>query len=187
MFRMITREDEMACWWWYNWYITHSTATFETSIVSSREYSRRVETIRQSYPWIIMLDEGVPVGYAYLSAFNPREAYIHTADLAIYLAPDKLHMGYGTRLMKEILRIAELDGYHTIVSLVTDGNTASEKLHEKAGFAKAATFPGVGYKNGTWLGVSYYVKVLRTPKEGKVPALPQNIDPYAEKRKRVPF
>ena len=186
MFRMIRKEDEFACWWWYNWYISHSNATFETSPVSSKEYSERIANIRKDYPWIILEEDGVPVGYAYLSAFNPRAAYAHTADLAIYVAPDQLNRGCGTRLMKEILRIAELDGYHTIVSIVTEGNTASEKLHEKAGFIKAAFFPGVGYKNGTWLGVTYYVKVLRKPEEGIVPEPVKNVDPYVNKTKRVP-
>ena len=187
MFRMITKEDEFACWWWYNWYITHSTATFETKIISQKEYAERVRRVREKYPWIILEEDGVPAGYAYLSAFNERSAYDHTADLAIYLAPDKLHRGYGSKLMKEILRIAELDGYYMIVSLVTEGNTASEKLHEKHGFEKAASFPGVGYKNGQWLGVTWYVKRLRE-EAGEAPEPLKNIDPYEpKKQRRVPL
>ena len=70
--------------------------------------------------------------------------------------PNACHLGYGKTLMKEMIDIARKSGYKNIVSLVTAGNIASEKLHERFGFIKKATFEEIGYKHNQWLAVSYY-------------------------------
>lgn len=188
MIRMIEENDIFACWWWYNWYITHSYATFETEPVSSGEFTERVHAVREKYPWIILEEDGVPVGYAYLSAFNVKAAYRWTCDLAIYLAPDKLGRGYGSQLMKAILDLAEKDGYYNMVSLITCGNTESERLHVKFGFEKMGVIESAGIKNGQNLSVAFYQKTIRKFEGGEIPAEPVNLDPYKEERKgRVPF
>ena len=58
--------------------------------------------------------------------------------------------------MKEMIDTARKAGYKNIVSLVTAGNIASEKLHERFGFVKKATFEEIGYKHNQWLAVSCY-------------------------------
>lgn len=188
MIRMIEKKDEFACWWWYNWYISHSTATFETEPLQEKEFSGRIHAIREHYPWIVLQEEDVIVGYAYLSSFNPRAAYNWTCDLAIYLAPDQLGKGYGSQLMKAIIDLAEKDGYKKMISIVTEGNTGSEKLHEKFGFEKKGFFENVGYKSGEWLGVTYYMKDLSPVKMDQSPKEPLNLDPYKEhKAHRIPI
>ena len=64
---------------------------------------------------------------------------------------------------KQMIDIARKSGYKNIISLVTAGNIASEKLHERFGFMKKATFEDIGYKHNQWLAVSYYYLQL----EGK--------------------
>lgn len=188
MIRMIEPKDEFACWWWYNWYISHSTSTFETEPLQQKEFSDRIHQIRERFPWIVLQEEDVIVGYAYLSSFNTRAAYNWTCDLAIYLAPDKLGMGYGTQLMKAIIDLAEKDGYKKMISIVTEGNQASERLHEKFGFEKKGFFEKVGYKAGEWLGVTYYMKDLNPTEIGQTPAQPRNLDPYRQQKPhRVPI
>lgn len=188
MIRMIDLErDGMSCWWWYNWYITHSTATFETEPVSSHDFNERIRTIRKRYPWIVLEDDEKLLGYAYLNSFNPRAAYNWTADLSIYLSPDQCGKGYGRMLMKEIIDLARKDGYHNIASLITGNNTASMKLHESFGFVKTGTYQNFGYKDNTWLDVSYYVLKLCDPDPDVIPEQPKNLNPYEEvKPHRVP-
>ena len=60
-----------------------------------------------------------------------------------------------------ILLEADKHGFYHVVSIVTEGNTASEKIHEKFGFEKEGFLKQVGYKHATWLGVSYYVKQIK--------------------------
>ena len=136
MIRSIEEKDIPVILDWYNWYIKNSTATFETEELTLNEFKQRVHKITEKYPWIILEENDKPVGYAYYSDFNIRQAYACTVDLAIYLDPNSCHHGYGKTLMKEMIDTARKAGYKNIVSLVTAGNLASEKLHERFGFTK---------------------------------------------------
>lgn len=188
MIRMLREDDEFSFLWWYNWYITHSVATFETKPLTDREFLDRMHTIREKYPWIVLEDDKQRLGYAYLNSFSPRDAYQWTADVSIYLAPDKCGYGYGRQLMKALIDIARQDGYYNLVSIVTEGNEASMHLHESFGFEKKAFFPNFGYKAGAWHGVTYYVKKLRDPDPQKEPEAPLNLDPFSQpKKNRVPL
>lgn len=82
-------------------------------------------------------------------------------DLSIYLDHTLKLKGYGSLLMEAILLEADKHGFYHVVSIVTEGNTASEKIHEKFGFEKEGFLKQVGYKHETWLGVSYYVKQIK--------------------------
>ena len=163
MIRKIEEKDIPVILDWYNWYISNSIATFETEEISLEGFKQRVAFITEKYPWVILEENDKPVGYAYYSDFNSRQAYACTVDLAIYLDPNSCHRGYGKTLMKEMIDIARKSGYKNIISLVTAGNIASEKLHERFGFMKKATFEDIGYKHNQWLAVSYYYLQL----EGK--------------------
>lgn len=185
MIRMVRDEDCFTLWWWYNWYITHSSCTFETSPIDQAEFMERIHKVREKYPWIVLQEDDRLLGYAYLSAFHERAAYDWTCDLSIYLNPDERGKGYGRRLMNEIIDLAKKDGYVNMVSIITSGNEMSEKLHASCGFEKKAVFENFGYKNGEWKDVSYYVLNLNDP--AQVPERPQNLDPYSVvKPHRVP-
>lgn len=173
-FRRIEEKDIPVCLEWYNWYIRNSRATFETKELTLKEFADRVHRVTASYPWII-LEDPQPVGYAYLSAFNDRAAYDWTADVSIYLRHDAGHQGYGTALMKQLIQMTEQDGYKHLVSIVSEGNTASEHLHEDCGFEKAAFFRNFGYKHHQWIGVTYYVLTLSDQFEEE-PSKPEDCD-----------
>lgn len=182
---MIEKKDIFACWWWYNWYIAHTSATFETEPVQAADFEARVNRVRERYPWIVLQEDEDLRGYAYLDTFNARAAYDWTADISIYIAPDQKGLGYGRQLMEALISLARQDGYRNLVSLVTEGNDASVHLHEKFGFTKAGFYPGFGFKNGKWLGVSIYALALADG-EDEMPH-PQNLNPYAAVRpNRVP-
>ena len=95
MIRSIEEKDIPVILDWYNWYIKNSTATFETEELTLNEFKQRVHKITEKYPWIILEENDKPVGYAYYSDFNSRQAYACTVDLAIYLDPNSCHHGYG--------------------------------------------------------------------------------------------
>ena len=160
---MLNENDIAACLEIYNWYIANSTATFETETLTLEEFSERVHRVQEKYPWIVAVENGRVTGYAYLSAFNIRKAYDWTCDLAIYVDHRCLHDGIGSQLMEVILECAEQAGFVSMMSLITEGNTASERLHEKFGFVQKASFHEIGYKNSVWLGVSFYEKKLNEP------------------------
>ena len=145
---------------WYNYYIQNTTVTFEEVPLSDQAFLSRAERIIKQYPWLVLEVDGKPVGYAYLDRFNVRNAYRYTADVTVYLDPNQTGKGYGRILMEALEEEAKRRNIHKLVSLVTEGNLPSEKLHESLGYRKAVCLEHVGYKFGRWLGVSWYEKDL---------------------------
>lgn len=161
MIRPIEENDISSCLEIYNWYIENSVATFEETKLSLSQFQQRVHRICEKYPYIVLEENHKIIGYAYLDAFHERSAYQWTVDLSIYLDHTLKLKGYGSLLMEAILLEADKHGFYHVVSIVTEGNTASEKIHVKFGFEKEGFLKQVGYKHETWLGVSYYVKQIK--------------------------
>ena len=169
MIRPIRKGDIARCAAWYNWYIEHSTATFEEQPLSAEAFSERVDEVTRSYPWLILETDGAPAGYAYLDRFNPKSAYRFTADVTVYLDPEKTGRGYGKVLLEALEAEAYQMGLHKLISIITSDNHASRHLHEALGYRLAAEISHAGYKHKQWLSVCWYEKNLRTaegtPKE----------------------
>ena len=176
MIRFLKEKDIQACLDIYNWYIENTTITFEEELLTVEQFTDRIRGIQKKYPFIVLEEDNKILGYAYLDSFNSRAAYNWTADLSIYLDHDCKGKGYGSQLMKEILHLAEIDGYCSVVSIVTEGNIPSEHIHASFEFESVALFKNFGYKFNKWLGVTYFVKMVN---ECRVDMQqPQNIEPY---------
>lgn len=171
MIRMAEVNDAAACTDIYNWYIVHSMATFETETISVSAFEKRIRTVSSRYPWIVYEDQGTVLGYAYLDVYNPRQAYDWTADLSIYINHECRHHGIGKQLMQTILELGRQDGYRTVMSLVTGGNSPSMAMHDAFGFAKEAELKNLGYKNGKWQDLLLYRKELQEYPDGTTPVI----------------
>ncbi len=79
----------------------------------------------------------------------------------MYIDPGYRRQGIARRLISDILDEARArDDIHTVISVITDGNEASVKLHEEFGFEYCGTMKEVGKKFGKLLGtVSYQLMV----------------------------
>ena len=156
--RAIEEKDIPACLSIYNWYILNSDVTFDIEAMSLSAFTEKVKTITESYPWIVGEEEGRVIGYACLSAYNPKPAYRFTADVTIYLDPKERGKGYGTLLFHRLEEIAVQDNYQTLVSLVTKTNAPSLAIHEAFGYTRFSVFEHAGYKNGVWLSTVFLSK-----------------------------
>lgn len=115
----------------------------------------------ENHPLYVAEEEGRVAGYSSLSSYREKEAFRSTVELSIYVEKDFRNRGIATELMAFILDLARADERtHSVVSVVTAGNEASCKLHEKFGFVYCGTIPEVGMKFGVyrdivnyWLGV----------------------------------
>lgn len=142
----------------YNYEAINSTATFA---VNTKTLSERKtwfeEHNRDHHPLIVAVKEGTAVGYASLSAFRSNEAYAKTVELSVYVDHRHRGEGIGEALMIEILNTASADeDVHAVMSVITAGNEASVKLHEKLGFVHCGSLKEVGEKYGRWLDTVYY-------------------------------
>ena len=156
----ITEKDIAKCLEIYNYYIKNSLATLEEDELSCEEFSRRVNRITASYPFLVAKEGQEVLGYAYLDVFNARSAYKITADLSIYVKNGSTHKNVGSALFAAIEELAKTRGIENIVSIITDENIPSIAFHERNGFIAAGELQNVARKFGKTVGVKYYVKSL---------------------------
>jgi len=115
-----------------------------------------------NHPLVVCTDGGDAVlGYASLSPYREKEAFCTTVELSIYVAPEARRRGVATYLMQYLLDWAADDPEtHHVVSVVTGGNEASCRLHEKFGFTCIGVQHEVAMKFGRWLDIIYYEKLV---------------------------
>lgn len=167
MIRSIRKADIPACVKLYNHYVENTTVSFELDPVTEEEFSARVESITQRYPYLVYEDDrtGEVLGYAYLSVYSVRLAYRFSCDLSIYVKKDMQAHGIGHMLYSAIERLAYAQGFYSIIAVVSEENAVSRRFHERQGFARMADFDDIAFKQGRWIGVRYYRKFLRTPED----------------------
>ena len=134
--------------------------TEETELTAD-QYEARVAGVTERFPFLVARDDaGNVAGFAYLSDFNPRSGYRHTADLSIYTAPDLRGVGLGAALLAAIEAEGRKMGITNLISIITDENAASCRFHEKNGFVKEGHLHDIAVKFGRRCGACYYRKEL---------------------------
>lgn len=139
----------------YNYYVEHSTCTFQTEPETAEDRAAWFSEHDAAHPVIVAEVAGEVVGWGSLSRFHSRCAYRFTVEVSVYVRHDKVAEGTGRALLEELIRLARAAGHHSIVGVVCTENTASLALGEKLGFVKVGHLREVGYKFGRWLDVAY--------------------------------
>jgi len=156
--RCAEREDIPQILDIYGPYVTESTATFEYTVPTVEEFTRRFAKITEQFPFLVWEEEGTVLGYAYASAPFERAAYAWCAEPSIYLAPQAQGKGIGKKLYAALEQILCLQGYRVCYALITTENTHSLAFHEHMGYRPLAEFPQCGWKFDRWLGVTWMEK-----------------------------
>jgi L-amino acid N-acyltransferase YncA len=74
----------------------------------------------------------------------------------VYLKHDAVGMGIGMQLYTCLIEGLKAKGIHAVIGGIALPNERSQRLHEKLGFERVATFPEVGYKFDKWIDVGYW-------------------------------
>lgn len=160
MIRTVQPEDAKALAEIYNEYILETTVTFETQPVDAVEMQRRIESISAEFPYLVHESGGRVDGYCYVHQLGERAAYKGSVELSIYLSRSSTGKGIGSRLLTQMIAECRERGYRAVVSLITEGNTASEAISRKFGFIKAGCLKDIGLKFGRLLDLEYYELLL---------------------------
>ncbi len=142
----------------YNYEVEHGVATLDLkakTLVEWEEwfYSHNID----NHPLFVAEIENKVVGYASLSSYREKEAFKSTVELSIYISKNCRKKGIASALMEFILNEAKKDvRTHSVVSVITSGNKASEKLHKKFGFEFCGTIKEVGIKFGEYRNIDNY-------------------------------
>ncbi len=158
--RRATTGDAPAIAAIYNHYIFNSTATFDTEPKSVEERERWIAEREPRHPVFVAEREGRVIGWAAISRYRERPAYVHTAEVAVYMDVDERGAGVGGRLLGRLIDEARSLGLHVLVSQIVAGNEASLKMTERLGFERVGVLREVGRKFGTWLDVVILEMVL---------------------------
>lgn len=110
---------------------------------------------RGAYPVVVAVDgAGAVAGFASLSIYRDRPAYATTVEDSVYVASAFRGKGTGKLLLEEILRLARIHGFHSVVGRIVGDNEASVALHRRCGFTLVGVEKEVGRKFGRWLDVA---------------------------------
>ncbi len=158
--RFATKEDAPALLGIYNQYID-TPITFETALPSLDEFVSRIETYSSFYPYLVSEnDNGKITGYAYAHRIFERASYRFDVETTIYVAQKAHHNGTAKMLYDTLLSYLKKMNVINAYALVTGPNKQSIHFHRKCGFKDFATFSESGIKNGRWIDVIWFVKVL---------------------------
>ncbi len=130
----------------YNHAIIHTNATFDTHKKSIDEMIDWFESHSETCPVLVAKSRDTIAGWASLSPWSDRCAYSRTMENSVYVNHLFRKQGIGKLLLDELIRIAKINDYHSIIARVSVGNPGSMKLHSNAGFETIGVMNEVGYK-----------------------------------------
>jgi len=154
--RACTSQDLPAVQAIYAHHVLHGTGTFEEVPPSLEEMTARHAGIvaNDRFPFLVAVQDGAVLGFAYASAFGDRAAYRYTCESSVYIAPDAQRRGIGHALMDQVIAQCTARGLREMLAVIGDSqNYASIGLHAALGFAHVGTFPNVGWKFERWIDV----------------------------------
>jgi L-amino acid N-acyltransferase YncA/SAM-dependent methyltransferase len=93
---------------------------------------------------------GRVLGWVAVSPVSSRPVYAGVVEHSVYVDPARHGRGIGRTLLAALIASSEDAGIWTIQSSVFAENTASLRLHEKAGFRAVGVRERVGCHHGRW-------------------------------------
>lgn len=146
----------------YNYEVEHGVATLDLNPRTLSDWETWFQEHQTDTHFILVGEKnGALCGYSSLSEYRQKEAYASTAELSVYISPDHRRKGAATALMGAVLDRARAFGkLHSVVSVITAGNIASEKLHQKFGFTFCGTLHQVGFKHGQYRDIDNFELIL---------------------------
>lgn len=157
--RFVTMNDIPNLLKIYDQYI-ETPITFEGTLPSESEFTRRVVNIANEYPYLVCEEDGRLIGFAYAHRQLTRQAYQWNAELSVYLDKSYTSKGLGRTLYTCLMEILKLQNIKNTYALVTIPNEKSERLHLSMGFKPIGIYHNTGYKCGKWRDVTWYEKQI---------------------------
>lgn len=146
-------------------YILQTGITFEYEVPSEEAFRKRMEKVLEKYPYLVAVENGEIVGYAYAKELGERAAFSRSVETVIYLGSNRRGKGLGRLLYGELERILRLQNVTNLYAAVSyrehEDETithASPLFHLSMGYRKAAHFDKCGYKFGRWYDIVWYEK-----------------------------
>lgn len=164
---MATVADAAALREIYLPYVRTTAVTFELEDPTLEDFTERVRKTLERYPYIVAVEDGEIVGYAYASAFRPRAAYLHSIETSIYMRMDYRGKGVGRRLYKTLAKLLVLQNVFNMEACIAHCDPADEYVpatsrlfHERLGFRLVGKFTRCAHKFGRWYDMIWMERIL---------------------------
>lgn len=176
--RVATTDDAKEILDIYTPYIKKTAITFEYDVPSLEEFKDRIKGTLDRYPYIVAINDGEIMGYAYTGAFIGRQAYDRSVSTTIYIKENKRKMGIGKILYEALENITKFQnitnmyaciGYPEIDDEYLTKNSA--EFHEYLGFTIIGTFQKCGYKFNRWYNMIWMEKIISEHSQNPLPII----------------
>ncbi|QYR23504.1 GNAT family N-acetyltransferase [Paenibacillus sp. sptzw28] len=146
----------------YNYYIEHTTFSFDLEPFTPDQMRQVIIPLNESYRSFVILVEGIYTGYVLITQHKKKPAYNVTGELTLYLELDQTGRGIGPRAVSFMEDVARKLRFHSLVATICEENEGSIRLFERLGYERVSHFKEVGYKFGRWLDIVSYQKIIKT-------------------------
>lgn len=151
----------------YDYYVRNTAITYEYETPTIVEFKERMRSTMKKYPYLVVLKDGVLMGYAYAGAFVKRAAYDWSCEVTIYLDHNAQKCGLGRKLYTELENELQKMGILNLYACIgyPEKNdeyltTNSADFHEHLGFVKVGKFHKCGYKFERWYNMIWMENVI---------------------------
>lgn len=166
--RSATPEDAQQVWDIYQYYVKNTAISFEITMPSVDEISKRITRTTSAFPYFVAATEsGRILGYAYAGPFIPREAYSHCCEVSIYVSNENKRRGLGKALYKELftqLQAMNITNIYACIGVPEQDdeylNHNSAQFHAHMGFQEVGRFRNSGYKFGRYYHMIWMEKIF---------------------------
>ena len=108
-----------------------------------------------------VVDEGSgPIAWASLTRHHEREAYAPTAELSLYVAPERRRRGLGLALGEHLVERARSLSFHSLVALLPSGASRALAVAKRLSFSELGSLRGVYPRGDAWLDVTLLQRPL---------------------------
>ena len=148
-------------------YVENTAITFEYDVPDLNEFRQRIVNTLKKYPYIVAVEDGKIVGYAYAGTFKARAAYDRSVETSIYIKTDERGKGIGKTLYNELESRLKEQGILNLNACISWIDTPDEYLthqspefHSRLGYTRSAHFHKCGYKFGKWFDMIWMEKMM---------------------------
>ncbi|MDO4265145.1 MAG: GNAT family N-acetyltransferase [Eubacteriales bacterium] len=166
--RFAVPEDAERLLFIYAPYVKKTAITFEYEVPSETEFEARIKNTLTRYPYLVLEEDGEPLGYAYAGCFHDRPAYDWAVETSIYLAEHARGKGAG-RILHDALEAALSEqgilNMNACIAVPAEAGDPfvtrnSEEFHAHLGYRLVGEFRCCGYKFGRWYNMVWMEKLI---------------------------
>lgn len=144
----------------YNYYVLHSTCTYQEEPEPTEGRRQWFSHHGENHPVTVAETNSIIIGWGSLSAYHARSAYGRTVENSVYVHHQHHRRGIGSLLLHDLIVRARNLRHHAIIAGIDAEQTASVALHSKFHFEKVGCLKQVGFKFERWLDVIYMELLL---------------------------